>query len=239
MKVNRATSILALLPVLAACGDEVLLHRLDEPQANQVLVALGDAGVAARKERDGADEGTFQVAVRPSEAAVARSLLSARDLPRGRSPGFGELFGSPGLVPTPLEEHARYLHALSGELGRTLESIDGVLGARVHLALPVPDPLRPEARRSSRASVMLKVRPEARGRIESQADGLRRLVAGAVDGLDPGSVAVLVADAATSPLPRPSGVTSSRAWLAGTGLALAVILGAGALSLGRRRPDAP
>ena len=78
----RLSPALALLPLLAACGDEVLLHRLDEPQANQVLVALGDAGVAARKERDGADEGTFQVAVRPSEAAVARSLLSARDLPR-------------------------------------------------------------------------------------------------------------------------------------------------------------
>jgi type III secretion protein J len=235
--VARIVAALSLLPLLAACGDEVLLHRLDEPQANQVLVALGDAGLAARKERDGAEEGAFQVAVRPLDAPAARSLLSARDLPRGRSPGFGELFGSPGLVPTPLEEHARYLHALSGELGRTLESLDGVLGARVHLALPVPDPLRPDARRSPRASVMLKVRPEARGRIESQADGLRRLVAGAADGLDPASVAVLVAEAAASPPARPSGVPVSRAWLAGSGLALAVVLGAGALSLGRRKPD--
>lgn len=233
----RIAPSLALLALLAACGDEVLLHRLDEPQANQVLVALGDAGLPARKERVGSDDGTFTVAVRPSEAAAARSILSARDLPRARSPGFSELFGSPGLVPTPLEEHARYLHALSGELARTLEALDGVVGARVHLAMPVPDPLRPEARRTPRASVLLKCRPDARDRLESQADGLRRMVAGAADGLDPASVAVLVADAAAPPPVRAPASRISRSWLAGAALALAAALGAAALGLGRRRRD--
>ena len=228
---------LALLSLLAACGDEVLLHRLDEPQANQVLVALGDAGLSARKENGGLDDGTFTVAVRPSEAAAARSILSARDLPRARSPGFSELFGSPGLVPTPLEEHARYLHALSGELARTLEALDGVVGARVHLAMPVPDPLRPEARRTPRASVLLKCRPDARDRLEGMADGLRKMVAGAADGLDPVSVAVLVADAAASPPVRAPPSRIPRSWLGGAALALAAVLGAGALSLGRRRRD--
>jgi len=225
----------ALLLVLAACGDEVLLHRLDEPQANQVLVALGDAGLPARKERDGGEDGAFSVVVRPAEAAAARSVLSARDLPRARSPGFTELFGSGGLVPTPLEEHARYLHALSGELARTLESLDGVLAARVHLALPAPDPLRPDARRTPRASILLKCRPDARGRLDAQADGLRRMVAGAAEGLDPASVSVLVSEAAPSPAPRIQEPRISRAWLAGSALALAVLLGAGALTFGRRR----
>jgi type III secretion protein J len=230
---------LALLPVLAACGDEVLLHRLDEPQANQVLVALGEAGLPARKERDGAEDGTFTVAVRPSEAATARSVLSARDMPRPRSPGFTELFGSAGLVPTPFEEQARYLHALSGELARTLEALDGVLGARVHLALPPPDPLRPDARRTPRASILVKCRPEARGRLEAQSDGLRRLVAGAAEGLDPASVSVLLSEAAPSPAPRTAEPRISRGWLAGSMLAFAAVLGAFAVVLGRRRTDGP
>ena len=40
MTLDRIATLLCFLPVLAACGDEVLLHRLDEPQANQLLVAL-------------------------------------------------------------------------------------------------------------------------------------------------------------------------------------------------------
>ena len=237
MKVGRATPILALLPVLAACGDEVLLHRVDETQADQVLVALADAGLPAHKERVGSEDGAFSVTVRPSEAAAARTVLSARDLPRTRPPGFSNLFGSPGLVPTPLEEHARYLHALSGELERTFGSLDGVLGARVHLALPVPDPLRPDVRGAPRAAVLLKCRPEARGRLEAQSDGLRRVVAGAADGLDPSSVAILLVEAPPLPATRLPPSRVPRTWLAGGALALAVLLGAGGLVLGRRRGE--
>jgi type III secretion protein J len=236
VSVRRALPALAILPLLAACGDEILLHRLDEPQANQVLVALADAGLPARKEREGGDEASFSVTVPPADAAAARLVLSTRDLPRPRSPGFAELFGSPGLVPTPLEEQARYLHALAGELARTVESLDGVVGARVHLALPAPDPLHPDARRAPRASLLVKCRPGARERLEAQSEGLRRMVAGAADGLDPASVSVLVAEApgpaATAARPR-----SVRAWVAGIGLALAVALGAGAISLGRKKEE--
>lgn len=238
MTAPRRLLPLAVLAATSACGDEVLLHRLDEGQANQVLVALGDAGVTARKARDAGDETSFEVAVRHVEAARARGVLSARDLPRARAPGFADLFGSAGLVPSPLEEHARYLHALSGELSRTVEALDGVVSARVHLALPVPDPLRPDARRTPRASVLVKCAPGARGRLEEQSDGLRRLVSGAAEGLEPGGVAVVVAEAAPPP-PLPPGRPVSRAWLAGSALALAVILGASALTLGRRRADDP
>jgi type III secretion protein J len=215
----------------------VLLHRVDEPQADQVLVALADAGLPARKERTGSDDGAFAVVVRTSDAAEARTVLSARDLPRTRPPGFADLFGSPGLVPSSLEEHARYLHALSGELERTLESLDGVLGARVHMALPVPDPLRPEARGTPRAAVLLKCRSEVRGRLEAQSDGLRRVVAGAADGLDPASVAILLVDAPAAPASRLPATRIPRAWLAGGALVLALFLGTGALLLGRRRGE--
>jgi type III secretion protein J len=230
----RLASSVALLLLLAACGDEVLLHRLDEPQANEVLLALADAGVVARRTPPEGEEGGVAIAVRPAEAAHARGVLSARDLPRSRAPGFSELFGSPGLVPTPLEEHARYLHALSGELSRTLEGIDGVVSARVHVALPAPDPLRPDGRRAPRASVLVKCRPEARPRLDGEADALRRLVAGAADGLDPASVAVVLTEGPPPPS-RAAARSRSRGWLAGAALALALALAGGAVAVGRRR----
>jgi type III secretion protein J len=229
---RRYATLVALLA--AACSDEVLLHRLDEAQANQVMLALGDAGVEARKAKDEGEETAFAVTVRSTDAAQARRILSARDLPRTRIPAFTEVLGTSGLVPTPLEEHARYLHALSGELARTLEALDGVTGARVHLALPIADPLRPDARRSPRASVLLRCRPDARERVESLSDGIRRVVSGAAEDLDPGSVSVLVAEAHPAPGPTSAGSARTRTWLAGSALALSIVLGAGAFAAWRR-----
>ena len=234
MSVRRRLATAALALAAAGCGDEVLLHRLDEPQANQVLVALGEAGIPARTSRGEGDDGGFAVAVAGADAARARGVLASRDLPRPRAPGFGELFGSPGLVPTPIEEHVRYLHALSGELSRSIEAIDGVASARVHVALPVPEPLRPEARRAPRASVLVKCRTGSRARVEAEADGIRRLVAGAADGLDAAEVAVVVADGPASP-PRATAGGAPRAWLAGGALLVATALGAVAVVAGRRR----
>jgi type III secretory pathway lipoprotein EscJ len=63
------------------------------------------------------------------------------------------------------------------------------------------------------------------------------MVAGAADGLEPASVAVVVAEASASPPARVQAPRISRTWLAGSALALAVVLGAIALSTGRRRRE--
>ena len=65
------------------------------------------------------------------------------------------------------------------------------------------------------------------------------MVAGAAEGLDPASVSLLVSEAAAPPGPRAAEPRVSRGWLAGSMLAFAVVLGAGALALGRRRTDGP
>ncbi len=234
MSVSRRAAVTTLALLATGCGDEVLLHRVDEPQANHVLVALGEAGIVARKAPQEGEEGGFAVAVAPADAARARGVLAARDLPRPRAPGFAELFGSPGLVPTPVEEHVRYLHALAGELARSIEGIDGVASARVHVALPAPDPLRPDARRAPRASVLVKCRAGARARIEAEADGIRRLVAGAADGLEAATVAVVVAEGPAAPLP-PAATGAARGWFAGGALLVAMALGGFAVATGRRR----
>jgi len=201
-----------LLALAAACGDEELLHGLDETQANQSLVALGDDGISGRKVREDGSEGGWTVTVPSGEGARARRLLAARELPRARPPGFAEVFGKGSMVPTPAEERALYQHALAGELARSLETIDGVVEARVHLALPAPDPLRPEARAAPRAAVLLKCRAEARAPIESLAAGIRSLVAGAAEGLGPESVAVVIAEAGAGPPARePRGRSTSPA----------------------------
>jgi type III secretion protein J len=136
------------------------------------------------------------------------------------------------MVPTPTEERALYLHALAGELSRTVEAIDGVVAARVHLALPPQDPLRSGPGPAPRAAVLVKALPGARARIEPFAPGLQALVAGAVEGLDPAAVSVVVAEAqpiAAAAPPAPSRRRALLAGLAGVALLGAAVAAAGPL----------
>jgi type III secretion protein J len=199
----RAVSILLVAVAVAGCADDEILHGLDERQANEVLVALDERGIAASKEREDGAEERWHVEVARGDSARAQRILSERELPRARPPGFGDVFAKGSLVPTPTEEHALYLHALGGELARSVESIDGVVEARVHIGLPQPDPLRPGDRRSPRAGVLVKCRGPTCGPVRALEPGIRAIVAGAVDGLDASAVSVVFAEAAESPPPAP------------------------------------
>lgn len=231
IRVRRAAALLAA--ALAGCAEEELLRGLDDAQANQVVVALSEAGVRARPARGEGTDGSLSVTVPADDAARARRVLSAQELPRSRGPGFAEVFGRPGLVPTPVEERARYLLALQGELGRTLETLDGVVAARVHLALPTPDPLHPEPPRPPRAAVLLRSRPGARERVEALAPGVRQLVAGAAEGLEASAVAVVVADGPADPGPPAARRPPARLWLGLGAGALAAAAGGVALAAAR------
>lgn len=218
---------LPLLGLLAGCAGEPLLHDLGEREANAVLVALDEGGVAAEKARQEGRAGTWEVRVAAGDVARAHRLLAARELPRTRPAGLGEVFGQGGVVPTPVEEHARWLHALAGELAASVESIDGVLEARVHLALPAEEPLRTGPRPAPRAAVLVKCRPAACGPLRALEGGLRALVAGGAEGLTAEAVAVVIAEG-LEPAPPPASAPRRRAPLA---LAALAALGAAALGL--------
>ena len=224
---RRAPAALPALAalVLGACAREEILHVLAEPQANEVVVALDEAGIVASKEReDGADAG-WTVSVGARDAGRAQRILSERSLPRARPAGFAEVFSKGSMVPTPTEEHALYLHALGGELARSVEAIDGVVEARVHVGLPQPDPLRPGQRPAPRAAVLVKCRPAACAAVRALEPGVRALVAGAADGLDPGAVSVVIAEGTEAAAPPPVAPARHRADLL-LGLAAAAALGA-------------
>ena len=210
-----------------------MLHDLSERQANEVLVALDEEGVAATTARQEGTEVAWTVSVPRGEAGKAHRILAARQLPRARPQGLGEVFGQGGMVPTPVEERARWLHALSGELARSIEALDGVVEARVHLGLPAEDPLRPGVRPAPRAAVLVKCRPAACASVRELAPGLRSLVAGSAEGLTEDAVAVVIAEAAPAPAPATVRRWRPGPWLAG--LAALAACGVGALAWRERR----
>ncbi len=170
---------------LAGCSTPVA-SGLDEPEANRVMLALDRAHVPATKEGDPAGEGKFRVVVGEEEAARALGALRAEDLPRARPASSGASSGA--LVPSPSAEQAQLAQSTALELERSLESVDGVLTARVHLNLPAPELLHDGPRPKATASVLVTHRGTTPPLAEA---AVQRLVAGGVNGLLPSDVAVV------------------------------------------------
>jgi type III secretion protein J len=173
----------------AGCSVDIL-HDIPESQANEVVAVLQREGVQADKERTTeGSSASYTVSVRRGDAPRAWRILRQKHLPRPKEQGLGEVFGNLGLIPTATQEHALLRHALAGEIARTLNSIDGVRQARVHVVLPDRDPLAPPGavRPEPRAAVLLKVDST----LDLPEDDVRRLVAGSVEGLSPKAVNVV------------------------------------------------
>lgn len=184
----RATASLLLMWSLLGCTREVAAG-LDEADANRGVVALARANVDAEKLADATAEGRFRLVVGRDEATIAISVLSNEEIPRPRA-----LVAPPaGLIPSPEADRAAHIAAVATQIERTLGSIDGVHDARVHLDVPNNDPLvaalATTAMPRATASVLIRHRS---ANPPIQADDVRKLVAGAVSGLTPESIAVVM-----------------------------------------------
>jgi type III secretion system YscJ/HrcJ family lipoprotein len=156
-------AMLALCLVLAACGKSELYSKLSEGQANEMLAVLQASGLSASKEEHA--ETGWTVSTDSDDFAKAVEVLHAQGYPRDDFATLGTVFKKEGFVSSPTEERARLVYGMSQELSHTISEIDGVVQARVHLALPEDKPLA-ETTQPSSASVFIKYRPGTN--IESQ-----------------------------------------------------------------------
>lgn len=151
----RRCLAVSVLLLLTACSEQSLYSGLSEQEANEMVAELSIAGLTASKQKQKGN--LFSVSTAPDEFASAVQLLKSRGLPRQRYDTLGEVFAKEGFVSSPLEERARLNHALSQEIASTLSSIDGVVLARVHLAVPPKNDLDDSTAPAS-ASVFIKHR---------------------------------------------------------------------------------
>jgi len=99
-----------------------------------MVAVLQAADVAANRSKDA--DGMYAILVEKTQIGAAVLLLQNEGLPRKKFANLGEIFADTGIVGTPFEERARFMHALNQELAMTISSIDGVREARVHVVLP-------------------------------------------------------------------------------------------------------
>ena len=163
---------------------DVLYAGLDAQDVSRIGAALNEAGIAFD-----VSPASDAVYVGYGETAKARMILAQQGLPKSDSAGY-ELFdklGSLGL--TSFMQQVTRVRALEGELARSIQLIDGIKAARVHLALRTESAFR-AGKELATASVVIR----GSGDFEAFSNAIRHLVAAAIPGLTPSQVTVMTTD---------------------------------------------
>lgn len=176
----------SLLFIMFRVGNEeraLLYSDLSAADAAAVTEGLTQSGVPYQLSPDG---GTVYVA--RSKVAEARMRLAAEGLPGQGSVGY-EIFDSQdALGATSFVQNVNKLRALEGELARSIDSLDTVRNARVHLVIPERSLFQQDADPPT-ASIVVGLE---RGRLsDRQVQAIRNLVASAVPGLVADKVTIL------------------------------------------------
>ncbi|MEQ8403061.1 MAG: flagellar basal-body MS-ring/collar protein FliF [Roseitalea porphyridii] len=180
-----------VLVLLAVGVGSIFLNRpayqplyvgLERDDVTRMGLALGEAGIVY----DVNAEGTTLM-VPAGMTGRARMILAEKGLPSSAGAGY-ELFddlGSLGL--TSFMQEVTRVRALEGEIARSIQTISGVKGARVHIVMAERGNFR-RAEQVPTASVIIRF---DRAGVESRANSIRHLVAAAVPGMVADNVTVL------------------------------------------------
>ncbi|CAB3798869.1 type III secretion system inner membrane ring lipoprotein SctJ [Pararobbsia alpina] len=131
-------SAFVLCLLCAACRDDLLLDKLDQQQANETLAALQQRNIAARKEQHG--KSGYSIVVPPDDFVAAVDTLSALGLPPRPRVEIAQAFPGDAMVASPTAERARLLSMIEQRLEQTIQSIDLVERASVHLSYALDEP---------------------------------------------------------------------------------------------------
>jgi flagellar M-ring protein FliF len=176
----------ALLWWVLAPRQQLLFGNLKESDAAEIVASLDEWKIPHKIINGGAG------IMVPAEVVYdTRMKLVSAGVPRGGHVGF-ELFDDSDFGVTEFAQRVNYQRALQGEIERTITSLPGVETARVHLTIRRPGLFVGE-HEQSKASVALSLRP-GQSLSRQQINGVRSLVAAAVEGLSPDQVSVLGSD---------------------------------------------
>jgi type III secretion system YscJ/HrcJ family lipoprotein len=118
--------------LLGGCKESNLLEGLDQTQANDVVAVLQRNNIAADKNENG--KLGYSVRVGKADFAAAVDLLKAYALPTAARAEVADMFPSDALVASPRAEKARLYSALEQRLEQSLNTLEGIAAARVHVS---------------------------------------------------------------------------------------------------------
>lgn len=171
--------------VLSGCR-EVLYTGLNEEDANELTAVLLERNVDASKVNGG--KAGFSVEVNKQDFVKAISIARDHSLPRNQFVNLGSVFTGQNMISSQTEERSRLSFAISQELSATIEKIDGVMDARVHVVLTEYDQM---SGRTTLPSASVFIRHTRESPAASMLAGIKETVSKAVPGLEVSNVSVM------------------------------------------------
>lgn len=201
-------ALLVLLPLAALAAAylwftppvyRVLYTQLSDRSGGEVIAALEQLNIPYRLS---AADGSIEV---PADRLhAARYRLAAQGLPKSDADAQDEAERAPRFGASSLQEQQRFQRGLEIDLARSIQTLEAVELARVHLALPKVSPFLRDAPPAT-AAVLVRLRPGAELQAE-QVTTIQALVAASVPRMKRSEVQVLgphgmvLADAAPEPV---------------------------------------
>ncbi|MEO5983194.1 MAG: flagellar basal-body MS-ring/collar protein FliF [Pedococcus sp.] len=188
--------VTAVAAVAVVVGSLMFVSWVSKPSYAPVFTGLSssDAAAITAKLTDSGEpyelaDGGQTVMVPQADVYQTRITLSGEGLPAGDSSSQGySLLDKQSMTSSDFQQKVTYQRALEGELSKTIESIDGVQAAVVHLAVPQDDVFTTDAAKPT-GSVLVKTSPGA-DLSSNMVESIVNLVAGSVPKLDPKQVTV-------------------------------------------------
>lgn len=161
----------------------MLYSRLAPEEAAKIVEKVRDSGSPYELK-----DGGTTVYVPEDKVYSLRLTMASQGLPVGESAGY-RILDEEKIGASPFTQRVNYIRALEGELAKSVQLIEGVAGARIHIVKPESSLF---AGHDKEASATAVVRMKS-GRQLSQPNvaAVVHLLAGSVEGLTPGRVVVV------------------------------------------------
>lgn len=162
----------------------LLYAGLDLKDSSRIVAKIESMNIPVQARADGS-----QIFVPNDQVARLRMMMAEDGLPSGGIVGYEIFDKQDGLSVTNFTHNLNRVRAMEGELARTITSLSGVGGARVHLVLPKRELFSREDT-EPRASIMLRI--EGPGKLAmNKVLAIQHLVAAAVPGLKVDNIAIV------------------------------------------------
>jgi flagellar M-ring protein FliF len=185
--IGSAAATLALVGAIIYYGSRpdygVLFADLKPADAQAIVEKLQTANVPYS-----ITNGGTTVQVPHDRISELRLQMAGEGALSGGHVGF-DLFDKTSFGATDFAQQVNYRRAIEGELAKTLEGMDEVESARVHIT-PKKESVFADKEEGAKASVMLKVRQNKELSGE-RSEAIVSLVASSIEGLDPSRISVM------------------------------------------------